>query len=244
MARQAYRVVGVVAGAAAMLLAACSREEKPVDTSMYVAPAAEAPAPVKVPIPTWPADTPGHALDRPFGVTPAQRGRIPSCSAETPLVTTEGIGPIFPGQSLNDLLAACPANYTAWHWDDGRYGPAVAVRLGRALVVADVNGVREGDMVTRVVAFDNAKTAEGIGPGSSLAAVYRAYGAPTWQRSQCSVDARFESTPNLVIRIALPEEGSDAWTCDAIRKLGTGKDFSHFPRDSRVSWIATELGAP
>ena len=89
--------------------------DRPAETEV-VAPAAEAPAPVKVPIPTWPADTPGFALDRPFGVTPAQRSRIPSCSSETPLVTTEGIGPIFPGQSLNDLLAACPANYTAWHF--------------------------------------------------------------------------------------------------------------------------------
>lgn len=237
-------MVKAAAAVAAVLLGACSREERPVDTALVVAPVAEAPAPVQVPIPTWPADTAGHALDRPLGVTPAQLARIPSCSAETPPVTTEGIGPIFPGQSLNDLLAACPASYTAWHWDDGRYGPAIAVRLGRALVVADVDGVSEGNMVTRVVAFDNAKTAEGIGPGSPLAAVYRAYGTPTWQRSQCSVDARFESTPKLIIRIALPEEGSDAWSCDAIRKLGTGKDFSHFPRGSRVSWIATELGAP
>lgn len=244
MARKAHRVVSVAAGATALLLAACSREEKPADTSLHVAPAAEAPAPVRVPIPAWPADTPAFALDRPFGVTPAQLARIPSCSRETPVVTTEGIGPIFPGQSLSDLIAACPSNYTAWHWDDGRYGPAIAVRLGRALVVADVNGVREGDMVTRVVAFDDAKTAEGIGPGSTLASVSRAYGTPTWQRSQCSVDARFESAPKLLIRIALPEDGSDAWSCDAIRKLGTGKDFSHFPRGSRVSWIATELGAP
>lgn len=233
-----------VVGAAALLAGACSRAEKTVDTALYVAPAVEAPAKVKVAIPAWPADTPGFALDRPFGVTPAQRARIPSCASATPTVTTESIGPIFPGQSLDDLLAACPASYTAWHWDDGRYGPAIAVRLGGALVIADLNGMREGDMVTRVVAFDKAKTAEGIGPGSPLAAVYRAYGTPTWQRGQCSVDARFESTPNLIVRIALPEEGSDAWSCDAIRKLGTGKEFNHFPRGSRVSWIAVELGAP
>lgn len=228
---------------AAVLLCGCSRDDAPVDTTAVGAPA-PAPAPRVREIPAWPADTPGFAIDRPYGITPAQRSAVPRCSSETPVVATDGIGPIYPGQPLASLLDRCPDVYLAWHWDDGRYGPAVAVQLGGALVVADVSGTGADAMVTRVAAFDRARTAEGIGPGSPLADVERAYGAPSWRRQQCAVDALFASTPGLVVRTAVPEDGSDAWSCDAIRRLGTGDDFSRFPKGSRVSWIAVELGGP
>ena len=33
---------------------------------------------------------------------------------------------------------------------------------------------------------------------------------------------------------------SDAVTCNDMRRLAYGDDFSHFPRGARVSWIAIE----
>jgi hypothetical protein len=223
-------------------MSACGKkDEAPVDTTT-VAPV-EAPAPVlkAVVIPTWPSDTSTFAVDRPSALRPQLRARVRRCTDATPVVTADSIGPIYPGQSFANLLRACERALPVFHFDDGRYGPAVAVLLGKALVIADLDGVAEESVVTRVAAFDRAKTAEGIGPGSPLANVRRAYGAPTWRRFQCSVDALFDTKPGLVARITLPEEGSDAITCNEMRRFAQGADFSNFPRGSRVAWIATEL---
>lgn len=224
--------------------AACNREEKPpaVDSAALAAAAAAAalPPPKPVVIPSWPTDTSSVAIDRPLAIRPEMRARFPRCSKETPIVATD-MGPIFPGQPLPDVLRACPKAYPVWHFDDGYYGPAVAVIAGRALLIVDVDGTTEEAQVKRVTAFDHAQTAEKIGAGTSLAILQRTYGEPTWRRGQCSVDALFASKPGLIFRIALPEEGSDAVTCTDMRRLAYGTDFSHFPKGARVSWVAAEL---
>ena len=226
------------------LAAACNREEKqpPVDSAALAAAAAAAavPPPKPVLIPTWPSDTPSVAVDRPLAVRPEMRARFPRCSKETPVMATD-MTPIFPSQSLPDVLRACPRAYPVWHFDDGNYGPAVAILMGKALLIVDLDGTTEEATVKRVIAFDHAQTAEKIGAGSSLAKLQSAYGVPTWRKGQCSVDALFATKPGLVFRIALPEEGSDAITCTDMRRLGYGDDFSHFPRGARVSSVAAEL---
>jgi hypothetical protein len=223
--------------------AACNREEKPaVDSAALAAAAAAAarPAPKPVVIPEWPSDTPSVAIDRPLAVRPEMRARFPRCSKTTPVVATD-MEPIFPGQTFPNLLRACANAYPVWHFDDGNYGPAVAVIMGRALLIVDLDGTTEEAQVTRVIVFDHAQTAEKIGAGSSLAALQRAYGVPTWRKGQCSVDALFATKPGLAFRIALPEEGSDAVSCTEMRRLGYGDDFSHFPNGARVSSVAAEL---
>jgi hypothetical protein len=223
--------------------AACNRDEKPpaVDSAALAAAAAAAvPPPKPVVIPEWPSDTPSVAIDRPLAVRPEMRARFPRCSKNTPVIATD-MTPIFPGQSLTDVLRACSKAYPVWHFDDGNYGPAVAVIMGKALLIVDLDGTTEEAQVKRIIAFDHAQTAEKIGPGSSLAQLHSAYGVPTWRKGQCSVDALFAAKPGLVFRIALPEEGSDAVTCTDMRRLGYGDDFSHFPRGARVSSVAAEL---
>jgi hypothetical protein len=230
-----------IAAAAACVLASCNRKkEEPVDTATPP-PIEEAPALPPVVLPTWSADTSTFALDRPSAITPQFRTRVKRCTDTTPVVTADSVGPLFPGQTFEQVIRACPRAMAVYHFDDGRYGPALAVMLGRALVVADLEGTNADARVTRVAAFDRAKTADGIGPGSSLSTVRQTFGAPTWRRFQCSVDALFDTRPGLVIRISLPEEGSDAIRCTDLRRLAEGPDFSNFPRGSRVGWIATEL---
>lgn len=228
---------------AALVAAACGKSDKdaPPDTTNVSPVEAAAPAEPPVVLPTWPADTSTFAVDRPTAIRPELRRRVKRCTAATPVVGVDSVGPLYPGQPFPRLVRACPGAIAIWHFDDGRYGPAVAVLLGKALVIADLDGVTDESVVTRVAALDHAKSADGIGAGSPLANVRRAYGAPTWRRYQCSVDALFDTRPGLVVRVALPEEGSDAVTCNDMRRLAEGSDFSKFPRGSRVMWIATEL---
>ena len=227
-----------------LLATACNREEKPPAVDSAALAAAAAAAAVKPPkpvvIPSWPSDTVSVAIDRPLAIRPEMRARFPRCSKETPTIATD-MAPIFPGQSFTDLLRACSKVYPVWHFDDGNYGPAVAVIMGKALLIVDLDGTTEEAQVKRVIAFDHAQTAERIGAGTPVAKLQSAYGVPTWRKGQCSVDALFATKPGLVFRIALPEEGSDAVTCTDMRRLGYGDDFSHFPRGARVSSVAAEL---
>jgi len=240
----ATRAPALLSLALLALAAACNREEKPPAVDSAALAAAAAAAAVKPPkpvvIPSWPDDTVSVAIDRPLAIRPEMRARFPRCSKETPTIATD-MAPIFPGQSLTDLLRACSKVYPVWHFDDGNYGPAVAVIMGKALLIADLDGTTEEAQVKRVIAFDHAQTAEKIGVGTSVAKLQSAYGVPTWRKGQCSVDALFATKPGLVFRIALPEEGSDAVTCTDMRRLGYGDDFSHFPRGARVSSVAAEL---
>lgn len=249
MARTSHRVVSrrsVRPDGRVLLLAVaalgCNHREKAVsDTATS---GSRAPSPYVSEIPAWPADTSDFATDRTGRFPAALRAKVPFCGGATPVVARDSIGLLYPGQPLPIVLGVCRNALRFWHWDDGSYLPAVAVRLGDALVVADMAGMTSDDVVSRVIAIEGARTAEGIGPGSSLAELQRAYGAPTWRRNQCTVDAAFDSHPGLVARITVASmDRGVAVTCGDIRRYGDGNDFSRFPRGSRVEWIAAELGA-
>ena len=228
----------------ALLTAACSsakRDEPPAATDTASA-AGPAPAPYVSDIPPWPADTAAAAVDR-DGRLPAElAARVPSCGSETPVVAPDSVGRLFPGMPLASLFGQCKQALPLWHRDNGSFIPALAVKLGNALLLLDASGTMADAVVVRITAVSGARTAEGIGPGSSLADVTRAYGVPTWRRDQCAVDAIFDSRPGLVVHTTFPDNGSDAYTCEDIHRFGTGQDFSHFPRGATVGWIATELG--
>ena len=248
MARTSHRVVSLRSIRATdgrvllLVLAAlgCDHREKAVsDTATS---GSRAPSPYVSQIPAWPAETSAFATDRTGRLSAALRAKIPSCGDATPVVARDSIGPLYPGQPLPILLGVCGGALRFWQWDDGSYLPAIAVKLGDAVVVAELGGMTADDVVSRVIAVSGARTAEGIGPGSSLAELQRAYGAPTWRRNQCTVDAAFDSRPGLVARIAVASSGGAA-SCAEVRHYGDGPDFSRFPRGSRVEWIAAELGA-
>jgi hypothetical protein len=240
--------LGGLACGTLLAAAACSGAERGragTAADSLAAPSATTPAPSHyvTDVPPWPADTFTSSTDRDGRVPARLAARLPSCGAATPVVTGDSVGPLYPGQPLANLFGACPHLSQIWHHDDGKYVPAVAVKLGDAVLLLDVSGVMADAVVTRVTALDGARTAEGIGAGSPLTDVARAYGVPTWRRDQCGVSAAFASRPGLVVHIAVPESASDAYTCEDIRRFATGNDFARFPRGSTVAWIAAELDA-
>ena len=240
-------LLAIAAGGMMLSALACARTEggraAAADSSNGPASAAPAPSPYVSDIPAWPADTGPASTDREGHLPARLAAAVPTCSAITPVVARDSIGPFYPGQPLANLFGACQHPLQLWHWSDGKFVPAVALKAGGAVLLLDANGVIPDAVVIRVVALSGARTAEGIGPGSTLADVQRAYGAPTWQRDQCSVGAAFESRPGLVVHISIPESGGDAYTCEDIRRFAAGRDFTRFPRGSTVGWIAAELDA-
>ena len=239
----------VVIGLVVLADAGCGRgaDEAAADSARRAAaarrqpPPAPAPPPPKTaPVPTWPQDTQRVAIG------PAWRARdarnVPSCGGTTPTIDADGVGIFYPGQPLPNVFGECGAARLHWRYDDGFYVPAVMARLGRAVIVATTTGIDDNASLSRIEVHSSAKTADGIGPGSSLAELQRVFGTPTWKREQCGVSATFDSHPGLLVHIQLPENTRETWTCADIRDFGRGPDFSKFPRGSTVGWVAVTSG--
>ena len=241
-ARRAARATLGIAFLASVAGCGGAKRDESAATADTAAPATSAtPSPYVSEIPAWSADTTTYAVDHDGRLSPTTAAHIPSCGSGTPVVAPDSVGALFPGMPLANFFGRCQHPLQLWHRDNGQYIPALAVKLGDAPLLLDASGTMADAVVIRITALSGARTAQGIGPGSALADVLRAYGPPTWRRDQCAVDATFESRPGLVVHVTFPENGSDAYTCEDIRRFGTGNDFSHFPRGAKVGWIAAEL---
>ncbi|MFL5561815.1 MAG: hypothetical protein ACJ79K_10100 [Gemmatimonadaceae bacterium] len=191
-------------------------------------------------VPGWPSDTSTASTDRDGRIPDALAASVPSCGTATPVFAGDSVGPVFPGMPLANLFAACKNPLLLWHSNEGVYAPAIALKVGTALLLLDASGTTSDDVITRIIGLQGVRTADGIGPGSTLAEVGRAYGEPTWTRDQCGVTAGFASHTWLYVHINLAGVGGDV-TCDQLREFATGSDFSHFPRGTKISAISTAL---
>ena len=225
------------------LVAGCAkRADKPAaaDTAASTAAGADGPAAHVEQLPAWPADTASVAVDDDAVLPEALAGSVPSCGTTTPAFGTDSVGPLFPGMPLANLFAVCRNPLLLWHSTEGVYRPALAVKLGSAVLLLDASGMTIDDIVTRIIGLSGVRTVEGVGPGSPLADAGRAYGEPSWTRDQCGVTAGFASHLGLSVHVDLA--GAGDVTCDELRQFATGNDFTHFPRGTRIAWISTELG--
>ena len=234
--------------AVALLATGCAtRADKPAASDTLAAASRDAgddgasPAAHVAEIPTWPADTAAVATDDDARIPEGVAGSVPSCGAATPAFSVDSVGPLYPGMPLANLFALCKNPLLLWHSSEGVYRPAIAVRMGSALLLLDASGTSIDDVVARIIGLSGVRTAEGVGPGSPVADAARAYGEPTWTREQCGVTAGFASHLGLAVHVDLAGAGGDI-TCDEIHKFATGTDFSHFPRGSKIAWISAELG--
>src|SRR2546430_14967086 len=77
----------------------------------------------------WPGDHDRYQLAN------LQLDSAPTCRAVVPLLTSDSLGPLRPGQSLRELERACPRLLFGWDWgNEGIPAPAVVLRFGRAVV--------------------------------------------------------------------------------------------------------------
>lgn len=238
------RSVFCAVATSAVVLAGCARRaDKPAADSSAVVDTAvkDDAAPSSGQIPAWPADTASNATDADAHLPEALAASVPSCRSETPVFAADSVGPLYPGMPLANLFAACKNPLLVWHSSEGVYHPALAVKMGTAVLLLVATGTTSDDVITRIIGLLGVRTADGIGPGTPLADAARAYGEPTWSRDQCGVTAAFASHLGLSVHVDLAGAGGDI-TCDQLHEFATGSDFSHFPRGTRIAWISAELG--
>jgi hypothetical protein len=196
-------------GAAVLLLCVgCGASERASDTSAAAQDGA--------------VDT-GHVsgwLDPDDNQLPAQPATyFPVCNG-TPLVTRDSLGPVRPGATLADLSRRCPRQFRYWHWNEGAPTPAIALRVANALVRVLVDDTLPTSAIDRLLSSDStARTAQGIGPRSTLAALDRAHGPLRFQIAECAIHASAPRRPGMSWILALPH----GWDCSDLDAVEQGK---------------------
>jgi len=145
-------------------------------------------------LPSWPDQDVQIYLDSDLDVE--------GCGDRGAVITPNGIGGISAGNTAAQLTEDCP-HRLGWDWgDEGIPQPAIAARVGNALVIATVADTFPwSDIISVAVADTAARTPEGLGPGSQLESLIQAYGAPTLLEGECVIDAVFPNSVNLVWRL-------------------------------------------
>ena len=192
----------------------------------------------------WPADTFDVRIDRWSFEVPAELAKIPTCRDATPTVTGDSVGPFRAGMTRNAVEAVCPRLHYGWYYsDDQRWIPAANVRLGPATFLLEFDGTAASARVSRVSAIDPAaRTADGLGAGSTLADARRLLGSPTLVPAKCAVFARWPSRPGLIARIVLTDESG--WECSSMRQVAERNNLARVPADSRIGFFAQDGASP
>jgi hypothetical protein len=131
---------------------------------------------------------------------------VPRCRPSVPRITPDSIGPFRLEESLSALQRNCPGLLYGWAVDpDGFPVPAVAARLGGAIVTALLSDTIPTATVHRVtVQQAGPRTAAGIGVGSTLRDLRRAYGAPGSAEPGCVLHIWFASLPGVAFHMKFP----------------------------------------
>jgi hypothetical protein len=177
----------------------------------------------------WPADAELHQVTREAAV-PA-----PTCTAQTPTLTPDSLGPLRPGQTLHDVEHACPHLYYAWDWGyEAIPEPVAVVRLGDVQVMLAFHDTTSSSTAYRIsTASQLARTTEGLGPGSQLSELIQAWGEPRFGVGECVLYAWFPSQEGLSFRLQLP----GPWDCTDLFAMEDTGDWSRVPTDARVRYV-------
>ena len=180
----------------------------------------------------WPAD--------PYRLARIPLDSAPACRQSVPVLTKDSLGPLRPGEQLQDLERACPHLLYVWSWtDEGIPTPAVWLQFGQARILVVFSDTLSTSWVLRLVTNSPlVRTAEGFGPGSRLAWISHSLGQLSFGQRECMLYAKYHSRPGLVFKVNAP----DTWGCDAREALLSGRRLV-IPRTTTVLEVVL-VGAP
>lgn len=163
----------------------------------------------------------------------------PQCRATVPVLTPDSLGPLWPGESLQELERACPRLLYVWSWtDEGIPTPAVWLQLGGARVLAAFSDTLATSRMLRLLTHSRlVRTAEGFGPGSRLWWISQSLGPLILGTRECALYARFRSRPELIFRVDPP----DSWGCGDIPDILKGQR-AELPRTTTVREVLLVRG--
>ena len=142
---------------------------------------------------------------------------VPSCDG-VPLVTSDSLGPIRIGMTRAAVLARCPMAKSDIEFAEGDPHPILAVSLGGANLTIYADGDSASAPVYRVLTQSElAKTAEGIGPGTTLSAVSGQYGPLSFGVAECALATWSPVLAGISWTVQMPAD----WDCIQLSSVGT-----------------------
>lgn len=131
---------------------------------------------------------------------------VPSCAVRAPVITGDSVGPFRLNEPLSELTQVCPHLLYGWVLiSDGYPVPTVAVRIAGTTITAYASDSLSTATLTRVeVMGPGLRTVEGLGVGSTLAAIQGAYGPPLASESDCVLRVWFDTRPGLAFLMEYP----------------------------------------
>lgn len=175
------------------------------------------------------------------GVSLSDAKHAPLCSSKTPLLTTNSLGPVRPGQTLAELENICPSLHYGKYWSEGMATPAVLLRLGEASLMIEFSDDTPNDQskIWRVTTDSPVRTTDGFGPGSLLSDMIRAWGKPSFGVGEVELFAWFSTRKGLSFRVDLPD--TESWDCFAMGQL---EDAALLPKGTRVGTVLLFMPEP
>lgn len=155
----------------------------------------------------WPSPPDSGGTTQPATVRPAVAvAHFPQCRTDPPRITSDSIGPFRLDASLSALQRDCPGLTYGWASDpDGYRVPAATARLGGANVTAWFTDTLPSATVRQVsLERSGPRTTAGLGVGSTLRDLQRAYGTPGAAEPDCVLRVWFATLPGVAFRMTFP----------------------------------------
>jgi hypothetical protein len=166
---------------------------------------------------------------------PLLREAIPLCREAPPWMLPDSVGPMRAGQSLAELRTLCPEHGLGWDWGPSNIpAPALAARMGDAVVIAVLNDTVPGAYVMEVVSGDLA-TPEGLGAGSPLDDLIDEYGeGELMTGGECVLEITFASVRGLAFMLAWPP---GEVPCEDVQEIADEDALDRLPVETYVRQV-------
>lgn len=164
-----------------------------------------------------------------------RRGESSRCRDDTPVLTSDSIGPVHPYLTLRQLEAVCPELDRRLVRRIGPPSPVVYVQLGDVEVEVEITDTLPSSSVFRISSSSRAlRTVDGYGPGSAVVDMANAWPVARFRTGEGVYAVIFENEPGLSFIFPWPHPMLSA---TAEERLFFDKDASVLTTNSVVTRV-------